>query len=109
MDLQRRIKDLIEDRDITQKQLAKELGITESTMSGYLTGKARIPAWLVEQCAQYFRVTTDYLYGLTDETRQTLALSPAEEKLILDFRTLSRDQKELLVRNAAIMREQNES
>ena len=44
MDLQTRIRDLIEDRDTTQKKVAKALGITESTMSGYMTGKVRLPA-----------------------------------------------------------------
>ena len=56
MDLQTRIRDLIEDRDMTQRKIAKVLGITESTMSGYLTGKVRLPAWLVQACAEYFQV-----------------------------------------------------
>ena len=67
MDLQTRIRDLIEDRDTTQKKVAKALGITESTMSGYMTGKVRLPAWLVQMCAEYFQVSSDYLYGLTDD------------------------------------------
>lgn len=109
MELQKRIKDLIEDRDTTQKLLAKEFDITESTMSGYLTGKVRMPAWLVLSFAQYFQVSTDYLYGLTDTPQRPMDLSPSEQALVRDFRTLSRNQRELILRNAAIMREQNEA
>lgn len=108
MDLQIRIRDLIEDRDTTQKKVAKAVGITESTMSGYMTGKVRLPAWLVKMCAEYFQVSTDYLYGLTDDPQRPLDLSPAERDLVLNFRTLTRDQRELIVRNVAIMKEQNE-
>ena len=107
MELQKRIKDLIEERDTTQKLLAKEFDITESTMSGYLTGKVRMPAWLVLSFAQYFQVSTDYLYGLTDTPQRPMDLSPAERDLVLSFRTLTRDQRELIVRSVAIMREQN--
>ena len=57
MDLQTRIRDLIEDRDTTQKKVAKAVGITESTMSGYMTGKVRLPAWLIQMCAEYFQAT----------------------------------------------------
>ena len=107
MDLQTRIRDLIEDRDMTQRKIAKVLGITESTMSGYLTGKVRLPAWLVQACAEYFQVSTDYLYGLTNDPQQKIDLSPAARALVLSFRTLTRDQRELIVRSVAIMREQN--
>ena len=108
MELQKRIKDLIEDCDLTQKKLAKQLGITESTMSGYMTGRVRMPAWMIEKCARYFEVSTDYLYGMTDVPQPVLELSPVERKLVLDLRTHTRDQRELILRNVAIMREQNE-
>ena len=108
MELQKRIKDLIEDCDLTQKKLAKQLDITESTMSGYMTGLVRMPAWMIEKCALYFEVSTDYLYGMTDVPQPVLELSPVERKLVLDLRTLTRDQRELILRNVAIMREQNE-
>ena len=67
-----------------------------------------LPAWLVQMCAEYFQVSTDYLYGLTENPQRDIDLSPAERELVLGFRTLSRDQRELILRNVAIMREQNE-
>ena len=98
MELRRRIKDLIEDRDVTQKKLAAQFGVTEATMSGYLTGKYRIPAWLVLETARYFQVSTDYLYGLSEDPRPPLELSAAEYRLVLGYRASSRDQKEMLLR-----------
>ena len=104
----KRIKDLIEDTDTKQKTLAAEFDITESTMSGYMTGKVRLPAWLVERCAQHFHVATDYLYGLTDDPQPPVSLSQEERALVAGFRTLSRDQKELVTQTVSLLREQNQ-
>ena len=98
MELRKRIKDLIEDRDTTQKKLAARFGVTEATMSGYLTGKYRIPAWLVLETARYFQVSTDYLYGLAKEPDPPLDLAEDERRLVLGYRALSRDQRELALR-----------
>lgn len=105
--LVKRIKDLIEDSDATQKKLAKLFGITESTFSTYVTGKNRIPAWVVFRLAEYFQVTTDYLYGLTDDPQPPYPVSEAERAMLEAYRTLSKDQKELIVKNISIMQEQN--
>ena len=99
-----RIKEWITDHDIKQKALAKEFHITESMMSHYMTGRNEITVDLLVK----YGLSTDYLVGLSDSPRPSPALSPTEEKLVLDFRTLTRDQRELIVRNVAIMKEQNE-
>ena len=49
------------------------------------------------------------MYGLTNDPQQKIDLSPAERDLVLSFRTLTRDQKALILGNVAIMREQNET
>ena len=105
-----RIKEWITDHDIKQKALAKEfhIHITESMMSHYMTGRNEITVDLLVKFAQKYGLSTDYLVGLSDSPRPSPALSPTEEKLVLDFRTLTRDQRELIVRNVAIMKEQNE-
>ena len=105
--LLRRIKELIEDRDVTQKKLAKLFHITESTMSGYMTGRIRLPAWLVGACAQYFEVSADYLYGFSDEPQPPMRLSPEEQALVTGYRALSREQRELIVQSIRLMLEQN--
>ena len=50
----------------------------------------------------------DYLVGLTDLPQPPMALSQAEQDMVKRFRTLSREQRELIVKNIAIMQEQNE-
>ena len=108
MDPLKRIKDLVEDTDTKQKTLAAEFGITESTMSGYMRGKVRLPAWLVQRSAEHFHVTTDYLYGLTDDPQPPMSLSAEERALVAGFRSLSRDQRELVAQSIRLMQEQNQ-
>ena len=62
-----RIKDLIADRDIKQKVLAREFNIPESTLSNYLTQRTEMPIEILVKIAGYLSVTTDYLLGLTDD------------------------------------------
>ena len=102
-----RAKDWVTDHDLKQKSLAKELHITEAMMSNYLTGKSDIPISVLVAFAKYFDLSMDYLVGLRDDPARPLELSEEERRLVLDFRTLSRNQRELICKNVAIMQEQN--
>lgn len=64
-----RLRDLREDNDITQKALAERLHIRQNTYSQYETGQRQIPIGILVQLAEFFNTSTDYLLGLTDETR----------------------------------------
>ena len=101
-----RIKEWITDHDIKQKALAKEFHITESMMSHYMTGRNEITVDLLVKFAQKYGLSTITWWAIRQS--QGLDLSPAERDLVLNFRTLTRDQRELIVRNVAIMKEQNE-
>ena len=103
-----RIKDLIGDRDIKQKALAKFLNLSESTLSNYVTERNDIPMDVLVRVADYFHVTTDYLLGRTEEREEPFRLSQGEQALLADFRSLTRGQKELIVQNIRLMRSQNE-
>ena len=61
-----RLKDLREDRDITQKEIADYLHIRQNTYSQYENGKRQIPVEVVIALAKYYHVTTDYLLGVSD-------------------------------------------
>lgn len=64
--LGQRIKALREERGLTQKDLAKTLNIANTTLSQYESGQ-RIPSDEVKiKIAEYFRVTLDYLFGVSD-------------------------------------------
>ncbi|MBO5356229.1 MAG: helix-turn-helix transcriptional regulator [Clostridia bacterium] len=62
----KRIRDLREDRDITQDELAKELGMWLNTYRNYEIGHREPPFAFMVQLARYYNVTLDYLAGLTD-------------------------------------------
>lgn len=58
-----RLKDLREDNDIKQVDIAKYLNIQQNTYSQYETGKREIPIALLWKLADYYNTTVDYLIG----------------------------------------------
>ena len=63
----RRIRDLREDRDLTQKQIAEVLGMSQTGYSKYETGENDIPTAILIKLADFYGTTTDYLLGRTDK------------------------------------------
>ena len=61
-----RLKDLREDRDLVQKQVAAILGIDQRVYSNYETGKREIPTHFVVTLAKFYNTSTDYILGLTN-------------------------------------------
>lgn len=61
-----RLKDLREDRDLVQKEVADFLGIDQRVYSNYETGKKEIPAHFVVMLAKFYNTSTDYILGLTN-------------------------------------------
>lgn len=61
-----RIRDLREDADLKQKEIAAVLGIDQRVYSNYETGKREIPVHLLIILADYYDTTIDYLVGRTD-------------------------------------------
>ena len=103
-----RAKEWITDHDVKQKKLAETFQITEAMLSNYLTGRNEMPVEILVKLARYFHITVDYLVGLSDEPQPPMRLREGEEKLVEDFRTLSREQKELILKNVHFMQEQNQ-
>lgn len=62
-----RIRDIRNDRGLTQEQIAKFLHISQNTYSQYEIGTTRFPLDVVVKLAEYYNVSIDYLVGLTDE------------------------------------------
>ena len=61
-----RIRDLREDRDIKQAELAEATGINQQTISNYETGKTIPDAYALIRLADFFGVSVDYLIGRVD-------------------------------------------
>lgn len=61
-----RLKDLREDRDLVQKEVASILGIDQRVYSNYEIGKREIPTRFVIMLAKFYNTSTDYILGLTN-------------------------------------------
>ncbi len=57
---------LLEERNITQRELAEKIDVTEVTISRYLSGERSPRIEIVNKIANYFKVSVDYLLGRTD-------------------------------------------
>lgn len=65
-----RIRDLREDRDISQEEMAKIIGCSDQTQySRWERGAYEIPFHIVIKLAEFYNVTIDYIAGLTDEPK----------------------------------------
>lgn len=65
----RRLKDLRNDKDLTQAQVAQILHIAQNTYSRYETGDKNIPLEALIILAQFYETSIDYITGITDEKR----------------------------------------
>ena len=61
-----RLRDLREDRDLKQKEIAKLLQIHQTTYSDYELGRLNIPIGVLHTLADYYCVSVDYLLGRTN-------------------------------------------
>ena len=62
-----RIRDLREDKDLTQKQMAEILNCSQQVYSNYELGQRDIPTEILIRLAEYLNVTTDYILGIKDK------------------------------------------
>lgn len=64
-----RIRDLREDHDLTQKELAEYLHIKQNTYSQYENGQRQLPLDVLISLAKFYQTSTDYILGLTEEIK----------------------------------------
>ena len=64
--LYRHIRDLREDHDLTQQQIAELLNISQATYSRYESGTLDVPSSSLIALAQFYHTSVDYLLGLTN-------------------------------------------
>ncbi|MDD6704531.1 MAG: helix-turn-helix transcriptional regulator [Clostridiaceae bacterium] len=70
----KRIRDLREDRDLTQTQIAKILGMSQTGYSKYETGENDLPTSILIKLSDYYGVSIDYILGMTDEPKRYPAI-----------------------------------
>lgn len=64
-----RIRNLREDRDLTQKQIGQLLNMSQTGYNQYEIGKNDIPTKVLQQLADFYNTSTDYILGRTNETK----------------------------------------
>ena len=69
IEMRLRIRDLREDKDFTQKQIAEYLLCDQSLYSKYERGEREIPLHLLVKLAAFYNVSLDYITGLSEEKR----------------------------------------
>lgn len=62
-----RIRDLREDRDLTQTQIARMLSMSQTGYSKYETGENDIPTAVLIKLARFYGTSIDYLLGETED------------------------------------------
>ena len=93
------LRNLLDESDITQKQLADNLNIGASTLGNYIQDIREPDYNVLKDLADYFGVTTDYLL----EHRTKNSSSAHEDELLRIFRTLSLDHQELLIEQGKLL------
>lgn len=63
----RRVRDLREDRDLSQRQIAQMLGMSQTGYSKYETGENDIPTHILIKLADYYGTSVDYILDRTDK------------------------------------------
>ena len=65
-----RIRDLREDRDLNQTQVASMLGMSQTGYSKYETGENDIPTAILTKLARFYNTSIDYLLGETNNKKR---------------------------------------
>ena len=69
MDYRKRLRDLREDHDKTQTEIAQVLGTSQTMYARYERGASELPIRPLIRLAEYYGVTTDYLLCRTDKMK----------------------------------------
>lgn len=64
-----RIKELREDNDLSQRELAEYLHVKQNTYSQYENGQRQLPISCLIALAEFYKTSTDYILGLTDDKK----------------------------------------
>lgn len=93
------LRTLIEEKNLTQKQLAHILNMAPSTLGGYVQGTSEPDVDTLKRIASYFQVSMDYLLDFS----QNEASVPGEQELLRIFRALSPKGRELLIEQGRLL------
>lgn len=93
-----KLRSLIEERNLTQKQVAKDLNIAPSTMGGYVQGISEPDFETLKRLAQYFDVSSDYLLNIPTNKSNGFM----EDELLRVFRSMTAEQQSLYIEQGKV-------
>ena len=97
------LRNLLEEMDITQKQLADSLNIGASTLGNYIQNIREPDCEMLKCLASYFDVSIDYLL----DHRSNKTISSQEDELLRIFRSLTGEQQEFYIEQGKLFIAQN--
>lgn len=92
-DFTEKLRTLIDERDMKQKDVATALKIPASTLGGYIQGKSQPDFAMLKLLSNYFNVSIDYLLDNNTGVIQT----EKENELLRIFRSLTAEQQDLYI------------
>ncbi|MBQ8210557.1 MAG: helix-turn-helix transcriptional regulator [Clostridia bacterium] len=99
-----RIKNLREDKDLTQKQLADILFMQLTQYRRYETGERELPLELAITLSKFYNVPIDYIAGISDKINTSdTDLTAEENELLINYRKLCSQDKKKLVEISKIL------
>jgi len=98
MSLEERIKQLMEEQKISQKELAEKTGLTEASVSKYVNGKREPRIDVILKLAKVFNVSTDYLLEGLENEKLHDAFSETKMAIARSKNELSDDEKTKLIK-----------
>lgn len=90
MNYYQRLKDIREDNDINQQEIAEYLQMKQTNYSRYELGKNMMGIDKYIKLAKYYNISLDYLAGIIDTPR------PLNENKVIETKTLTQKEKKLL-------------
>ena len=70
MEYMKRLRNLREDHDKTQQEIARILGTSQTMYARYERGANELPIRHLVALSRYYHVSTDYILGLSDESKK---------------------------------------
>ena len=98
MNFSKKLRLLIDEENITQKQFANDLNIAPSTIGGYVQGISEPDFETLKRIALYFNVSSDYLLNIPENKINNLA----EEELLRVFRSMTNEQQQLYIEQGKV-------
>lgn len=99
-----RLKYLMDEKEVTQRQVSKQLNIAISTLNGYANDYREPDFATLSSLAQYFNVSTDFLLGLSAIPSDSTTIADEQlQCLIHYYQKLSPEMQTLLLEEAKLL------